>query len=78
MPNQGATAMSKKDEIIGFMKGKARIVGDIEHSVPTEDWNLGCDESDEPRTDGKTDLDLFRESCEAAERERNRRDRDTD
>ena len=28
------------------------------------------DYSDEPRTDGKIDLDLFRESCEAADRAR--------
>lgn len=30
--------------------------------------DLGCDYSDEPRTDGKSSLDLFRESCEAADR----------
>jgi hypothetical protein len=33
------------------------------------------DYSDEPRTDGKTDLDLFRESCEAADRARRREEK---
>lgn len=33
---------------------------------------LGCDESDEPRTDGKSALDLFRESCEAADADKQR------
>lgn len=32
--------------------------------------DLSCDYSDEPRTDGKSSLDLFRESCEAADRAR--------
>jgi prevent-host-death family protein len=31
---------SNKDEIFGFMAGKGRIVGDIENTVPTSDWNL--------------------------------------
>lgn len=28
------------DEILGFMTGKGRIVGDIETTVPASDWNL--------------------------------------
>lgn len=28
------------EEIFGFMAGKAKIVGDIETSVPLSDWNL--------------------------------------
>lgn len=130
--------MTKNDDIFGFMKDKAKITGDVEHSVPTEDWNkssieevfeqldkaglpndvlqtefdrdrrlpqerpeldkmldvlgsgpdqdrdgterdsmptqgedgLGCDDSDEPRTTGKSALDLFNEACKAADRER--------
>ena len=31
---------SDEDEIFGFMIGKARIVGDIENSIPISDWNL--------------------------------------
>ncbi len=26
------------DEIFGYMAGKARIIGDVMHSGPTEDW----------------------------------------
>jgi len=28
------------DEILGFMTGKGKIVGDIETTVPVTDWNL--------------------------------------
>jgi prevent-host-death family protein len=31
-------AREKSDEIFGYMTGKARIVGDIIHSAPAEDW----------------------------------------
>jgi prevent-host-death family protein len=31
-------ARKKSDQIFGYMTGKARIVGDIIHSVPAEDW----------------------------------------
>ncbi len=31
---------SDEDEIFGFMAGKARIVGDIENTIPVSDWNL--------------------------------------
>lgn len=94
--------MGKNDDIMGFMKGKAKIIGDIEHSVPPEDWNSTFDQlddaglpddvmedrdkeppqaredwepeyDDEPRTSDKSALDLFRESCEAADRERCKR-----
>jgi prevent-host-death family protein len=30
----------KPEDIFGYMKGKAKIVGDIMNSVPLEDWNL--------------------------------------
>lgn len=29
-----------EEEIFGFMAGKAKIVGDIETSMPLSDWNL--------------------------------------
>jgi prevent-host-death family protein len=28
------------EDIFGFMAGKAKIVGDIETSIPLSDWNL--------------------------------------
>lgn len=28
------------DEILGFMAGKGKIMGDIETTVPISDWNL--------------------------------------
>jgi prevent-host-death family protein len=31
---------SNENEIFGFMAGKARIVGDIENTIPVSDWNL--------------------------------------
>jgi prevent-host-death family protein len=31
-------ARKKSDEIFGYMTGKAKIVGDIIHSAPEEDW----------------------------------------
>jgi prevent-host-death family protein len=31
-------ARKKSDEIFGYMTGKAKIVGDIIHSAPAEDW----------------------------------------
>lgn len=34
----------KGDDLFGFMKGKAKIIGDTEHSVPLEDWNLSHDD----------------------------------
>ena len=33
-------AESVGDEIFGFMAGKARIIGDIENTIPISDWNL--------------------------------------
>jgi hypothetical protein len=36
-----------------------------------EDWELEYD--DEPRIDGKSSLDLFNESCKAADAERRKR-----
>ncbi|MGB9028763.1 MAG: type II toxin-antitoxin system Phd/YefM family antitoxin [Acidobacteriaceae bacterium] len=29
-----------EDEIFGFLKGKGRIAGDIENTIPVSDWNL--------------------------------------
>jgi prevent-host-death family protein len=29
-----------EDDIFGFLVGKGRIVGDIEHTIPVSDWNL--------------------------------------
>ena len=31
---------SDENEIFGFLAGKARIVGDIENTIPPSDWNL--------------------------------------
>ncbi len=31
---------SSEDEIFGFLRGKGRIVGDIENTFPVLDWNL--------------------------------------
>jgi prevent-host-death family protein len=33
-------AKSDENEIFGFMAGKARIIGDIENTIPVSDWNL--------------------------------------
>lgn len=33
-------AETSEDEIFGFMAGKARIIGDVESSVPVSEWNL--------------------------------------
>jgi prevent-host-death family protein len=30
----------KPEDIFGYMKGRARIVGNIMDSIPLEDWNL--------------------------------------
>ena len=29
-----------EDEIFGYLKGKGRIAGDIENTIPVSDWNL--------------------------------------
>jgi len=29
-----------EDEIFGYLKGKGRIAGDIENTIPFSDWNL--------------------------------------
>jgi prevent-host-death family protein len=31
---------SDENEIFGFIAGNARIVGDIENTIPASDWNL--------------------------------------
>jgi prevent-host-death family protein len=31
---------SDENEIFGFLKGKVRIVGDVENTIPLSDWNL--------------------------------------
>ena len=31
---------SNDDDIFGFLVGKGCIVGDIENTIPTSDWNL--------------------------------------
>jgi antitoxin (DNA-binding transcriptional repressor) of toxin-antitoxin stability system len=33
-------AESDENEIFGFLAGKARIVGDIENTIPVSDWDL--------------------------------------
>lgn len=33
-------AESDPEEIFGFLAGKARIIGDIENTIPLSDWNL--------------------------------------
>lgn len=33
-------AQSKGDDIFGFMKGRAKIVGDIMTSTSLKDWNM--------------------------------------
>jgi prevent-host-death family protein len=33
-------AEPKDDDILGFLAGKGRIVGDIENTIPLSDWNL--------------------------------------
>ena len=33
-------AESDENEIFGFLAGKARIVGDVENTIPLSDWNL--------------------------------------
>lgn len=33
-------ARKKGNEIFGYMIGKAKITGDVIHTVPAEDWNL--------------------------------------
>ena len=30
-----------KEDIFGFMRGKARIAGDVEESAPLSDWQQG-------------------------------------
>ena len=31
---------SDDDAIFGYLKGKGRIVGDVENTIPVSDWNL--------------------------------------
>jgi prevent-host-death family protein len=31
---------TREDEIFGYLKGKGRIAGDIENTIPVSDWNL--------------------------------------
>ena len=31
---------SDENEIFGFLRGKGRIVGDIENTIPVAEWNL--------------------------------------
>jgi prevent-host-death family protein len=31
---------SNDDDIFGFLAGKGRIVGDIENTIPSSEWNL--------------------------------------
>ena len=37
---QISRAESNDDDIFGFLVGKGRIVGDIENTIPSSDWNL--------------------------------------
>jgi hypothetical protein len=46
-------ADSAEDEIFGFLKGKAKIVGDVINTIPIEDWDLG-DSRNSNKTKGPT------------------------